>query len=119
MQSNKLFPTGFYIFILMQRIIFLDHYSSLIIFLTGGSVAMICFYSYVIISGENPPHKKLAAAPNNCFTSIIVLRVELSCYIFGASRDSLGDCTQNTQLYENLCHKDPLCKLIMELWEKI
>ncbi|CAL9754614.1 unnamed protein product, partial [Musa acuminata subsp. burmannicoides] len=47
------------------RIIFLDNYSSLIIFLTAGSVAMICFYSYVLISGGNPPPKKLAAAPNN------------------------------------------------------
>ncbi|CAL9754615.1 unnamed protein product [Musa acuminata subsp. burmannicoides] len=60
MQSNKLFPTGFYIFI---------------------SVAMICFYSYF------------------------------------PSGDSLSDCRQNTQLYEKLCHKDPLCKLIMELWK--
>ncbi|CAD5167476.1 unnamed protein product [Musa acuminata subsp. malaccensis] len=42
--SKKLFPTGFYIF---------------------SSAAMICFYSYVLISGGNPPPKKLAAAPQS------------------------------------------------------
>ncbi|URD92678.1 Transmembrane proteins 14C [Musa troglodytarum] len=40
--SKKVFPTGLYIFL---------------------SAAMICFYSYVLISGGNPPPKKLAAAP--------------------------------------------------------
>ncbi|WOL06393.1 protein FATTY ACID EXPORT 1, chloroplastic-like [Canna indica] len=40
--SKKLFPAGLYIFV---------------------SAAMICFYSYVLISGGNPPPKKLAAAP--------------------------------------------------------
>ncbi|CAL9046760.1 protein FATTY ACID EXPORT 1, chloroplastic-like isoform X1 [Musa acuminata AAA Group] len=40
--SKKVFPTGLYIFF---------------------SAAMICFYSYVLISGGNPPPKKLAAAP--------------------------------------------------------
>ncbi|XP_073103790.1 protein FATTY ACID EXPORT 1, chloroplastic isoform X1 [Elaeis guineensis] len=40
--TKKLFPSGF--FVLM-------------------SAAMICFYSYVLISGGNPPPKKLRVAP--------------------------------------------------------
>ncbi|CAK9183991.1 unnamed protein product [Ilex paraguariensis] len=39
--TKKLFPTGFYAFI---------------------SFAMLCFYSYVVISGGNPPPKKLKSS---------------------------------------------------------
>lgn len=40
--TKKLFPSGFYVLM---------------------SAAMICFYSYVLISGGNPPPKKLRVAP--------------------------------------------------------
>ncbi|XP_008793302.1 protein FATTY ACID EXPORT 1, chloroplastic [Phoenix dactylifera] len=40
--TKKLLPSGLYVFI---------------------SAAMICFYSYVLIAGGNPPPKKLRAAP--------------------------------------------------------
>ncbi|XP_052172900.1 protein FATTY ACID EXPORT 1, chloroplastic [Diospyros lotus] len=39
--TKKLFPTGFYAFI---------------------SAAMLCFYSYVVVAGGNPPPKKLKAS---------------------------------------------------------
>ncbi|XP_030924491.1 protein FATTY ACID EXPORT 1, chloroplastic-like [Quercus lobata] len=41
--TKKVFPTGFYAAI---------------------SVAMLCFYSYVLISGGNPPPKKLKSSPS-------------------------------------------------------
>uniref|UniRef100_A0A7N2KYX7 Uncharacterized protein n=1 Tax=Quercus lobata TaxID=97700 RepID=A0A7N2KYX7_QUELO len=41
--TKKVFPTGFYAAI---------------------SAAMLCFYSYVLISGGNPPPKKLKSSPS-------------------------------------------------------
>ncbi|XP_024025424.1 protein FATTY ACID EXPORT 1, chloroplastic [Morus notabilis] len=41
--TKKVFPTGFYAFI---------------------SGAMLCFYSYVLLSGGNPPPKKLKSSPS-------------------------------------------------------
>lgn len=71
-QTKKLIPTGLNAVIRYFLVFFDIPYSSELLMFTWNlfcflsfvycSAAMLCFYSYVIISGGNPPPKKLRSS---------------------------------------------------------